>query len=211
MWDPNLRGKLLRGWARQLGLQLLNRAGHPTCVRPQRESVVDLVWRLPAISGRFLGWGLDGEETLSDHKLIKLVIECGVVGARSFPKRGEWEKRYPQWLLKGLDEDFLGAALNAIDWLHEQESPRVEHLTKTLEGLCRMTLRPRVRATGGRRVVHWWREQIASLRRVANPARRRWARAKHRRTLKEVTELLTTWTSAKKNLGAAIKRAKAQA
>ncbi|KAI4475589.1 hypothetical protein M0802_015097 [Mischocyttarus mexicanus] len=60
MWDPgkrgNLRGELLRGWARQLGLQLLNRAGHPTCERPQKASVVHLACGLSAISSRFLGW-----------------------------------------------------------------------------------------------------------------------------------------------------------
>jgi len=50
------RGMAAEDWVASMGLILLNRGSSSTCVRPQGESVIDLMWAAPPIARRVTNW-----------------------------------------------------------------------------------------------------------------------------------------------------------
>lgn len=71
---------------------------------------MDLTWSSPAAAGLLEEWRvLDGEETLSDHNYIEMIVH----GEHPDSDRGRIPKR---WALNKLDEDLLTAALLVETW-----------------------------------------------------------------------------------------------
>ncbi|KAI4473466.1 hypothetical protein M0802_016102 [Mischocyttarus mexicanus] len=183
-WDPgcreNARGRLLKEWASRSGLFLLNNGGHSTCVRPQGSSVVDLVWVTGVIKDRTTSCFVDEEESLSDHKYIVFSFVMG--GDPGVCCRDRRWADFPRWKTSGADRDRLGAALISADWTKPAGTlgadAWVQWLRSSLKRVCDIAM-PRVGPrSGGRRMVHWWCEEVAARRRDANAARRRWTRAR---------------------------------
>ncbi|KAI4484968.1 hypothetical protein M0802_012902 [Mischocyttarus mexicanus] len=184
-WDQgcreNARVRLLKEWTSRSGLFLLNDKGHSTCVRPQGSSVVDLVWVTGAIRDRTASCLVDDEESLSDHKyIIFSFLIGGDSGVCSYRDR-RWAD-FPRWKTSGADRDRLGAALISADWTKPVGTlgaeAWVQWLRCSLKRACDIAM-PRVGPrNGGRRMVHWWNEEVAARRRDANAARRKWTRGR---------------------------------
>ncbi|KAI4474142.1 hypothetical protein M0804_014995 [Polistes exclamans] len=214
-WDPdgkgNPRGGLLCMWANRLNLSLGNQVGHPTCVRLQGSSVVDLTWRFHAASVRFLDWRVDEAESLSDHLYVIFKYRHEAIGSRGLRSR---DIIFPKWNARAVDEDRLAAALVSGKWIRD-DSDNVRDLVKrvnnTLLTSCDMSM-SRVRTTVDRgRVVPWWSQEIAILRGSATAARRCYLRARRGGDPAEIRACLEDRRERKRTLVSAIRRAKASA
>ncbi|XP_043498461.1 uncharacterized protein LOC122521786 [Polistes fuscatus] len=214
-WDPegrsNLKGELLCMWANRLNLSLGNQVGHPTCVRPQGSSVVDLTWGSPAASVRLSDWRVDEAESLSDHLYIIFKYGHEAAGFRSLRSR---DRTFPRWDKRAVDEDRLAAALVSGNWTRDNGASvenLVEWANKTLLRACEIAM-PRVRSTvNWGRAVPWWSPEIAVLRRAATAARRRYLRARRSGDLVRIGECLMDRRETRRSLVRAIRRAKASA
>ncbi|XP_043496446.1 uncharacterized protein LOC122520446 [Polistes fuscatus] len=193
-WDPegrsNLRGELLCMWANRSNLSLGNQVGHPTCVRPQGSSVIDLTWGSPTAIVRLSDWRVDEAESLSDHLYVIFNYRREAAGFRSLCSR---ERIFPRWDTRAVDEDRLAAALVSADWTRNNGASGedlVRWLNCSLVRACDFGM-PRVR-TGVNRVsvVPWWSREIAALRREAMLSRRRLQRARRSGDLARIGECL---------------------
>ncbi|KAI4474423.1 hypothetical protein M0804_014868 [Polistes exclamans] len=207
----NPRGELLCMWANRLNLSLANQVGHPTCVRPQGSSVVDLTWGSLAASVRLTDWKVDEAESLSDHLYVIFKYMHEAAGFRSLRSRNEI---FPKWDARAVEEDRLAAALVSGEWIRD-DSDNVRDLVRwvnnTLLTSCDMSM-SRVRTTADRgRVVPWWSREIALLRGAATTARRRYLRARRGGDPVRIRECLEDRREKRKNLVRAIRRAKASA
>ncbi|KAI4472771.1 hypothetical protein M0804_015619 [Polistes exclamans] len=132
-WDPegrsNPRGELLCMWANRLNLSLADQVGHPTCVRPQGSSVVDLTWGSLAASVRLTDWKVDEAESLSDHLYVIFKYMHEATGFRSSCPRN---KIFSKWDTRVVDEDRLGAALVSGEWTRDDEVDLVTWVNDTL-------------------------------------------------------------------------------
>ncbi|XP_043502780.1 uncharacterized protein LOC122524534 [Polistes fuscatus] len=214
-WDPegrsNLRGELLCMWANRSNLSLGNQVGHPTCVRPQGSSVIDLTWGSPTAIVRLSDWRVDEAESLSDHLYVIFNYRREAAGFRSLCSR---ERIFPRWDARAVDEDRLAAALVSADWTRNNSASGedlVRWLNSSLTRACDIGM-SRVR-TGVNRgsVVPWWSREIAALRREAMLSRRRYQRARRSGDLARIGECLHNRREAKRGLVRAIRRAKASA
>jgi len=164
------RGRAVEEWALWTGLQLLNRDPVSTCVRPQGESIIDLVWATPPIARRVTDcYVVTGVYSDSDHLYVQVDLECTPEQVRR--RRGP---RPLRWSLRALDTDVLEGALRAGIWPVEETAGDPEAGAKRLGELmsracdCAM---PRV-TPHPRRAAYWWSQEIAGLRRAAHAARR---------------------------------------
>ncbi|KAI4472786.1 hypothetical protein M0804_015611 [Polistes exclamans] len=211
-WDPegrrNPRDELFCMWANRLNLSLANQVGHPTCVRPQGSSVVDLTWWSLAASVRLTDWKVDEAESLSDHLYVIFKYMHEATGFRS-PCPGN--KMFPKWDTRVVDEDRLGAALVSGEWTRDDEVVLVTWANDTLLISSDMSM-PRVRMCANKcRAAPWWSREIALLRRAATTARRRYLRARRGGDPVRIRECLETRREKKRDLSCAIRRAKASA
>ncbi|KAI4475429.1 hypothetical protein M0804_014319 [Polistes exclamans] len=211
-WDPegrsNPRGELLRTWANRLNLSLGNQVGHPTCVRPQGSSVVDLTWGSPAASVRLSDWRVDEAESLSDHLYIIFKYKHEATAFRSLRSR---DKIFPRLDTRAVDEDRLAAALVSGEWTRDDGADLVEWVSNTLLTSCDMSMSRVKTAMDRSRVVPWWSREIAVLRRAATTARRRYLRARRGGDLVRIRECVEDRREKRRNFARAIRRAKASA
>ncbi|XP_072938884.1 uncharacterized protein [Epargyreus clarus] len=180
----NARGNAVLEWAAELDLRLLNRGSVSTCVRWQGESIVDLSWATASAKRLVTGWRVaEAIVTLSDHRHITLdvALQLPVHNGRL----GEGPPR--RWALKRLDRDMLIAAAHVVDWsgtAAEGATPdfeqRAVRLRADMAAICDAAM-PRVRS-GRRGPAYWWSDYIAQLRAACLRSRRKYTRARRRRT-----------------------------
>ncbi|XP_043501614.1 uncharacterized protein LOC122523804 [Polistes fuscatus] len=214
-WDPegrsNLRGELLCTWANRSNLSLGNQVGHPTCVRPQGSSVIDLTWGSPTAIFRLSDWRVDEAESLSDHMYVIFEYRREATGFRSLCSR---YRIFPRWNTRAVDEDRLAAALVCANWTRDfgaSLEDNVKWVNNILVSACD-TAMSRVRSSvSWRRSVAWWSPEVAALRREAMASRRRYQRAKHSGDQARIRDCLENRRETKRNLVRAIRRAKASA
>ncbi|KAI4472238.1 hypothetical protein M0802_017023, partial [Mischocyttarus mexicanus] len=114
---------------------------------------------------------------------------------------------------ESLPDHKLGAALISADWTRPAGTlgadAWVQWLRSSLKRACDIAM-PRVGPrSGGRRMVHWWCEEVAARRRDANAARRRWTRARGKNRGGDVlAELREGCRAANRALKLAIAKAK---
>lgn len=77
----------MEDWAEALGLSCLIVRSRSTCVRAQRESIVDTIWASRSAVGRIRNWMVQEKmETLSDYVYITMEVGRGeLVGERDEP------------------------------------------------------------------------------------------------------------------------------
>jgi len=165
------RGRVVEEWAVSMGLILQNRGPTSTCVRPQGESTIDLIWAAPPIARRVTNcYVVTGVYSDSDHLYVQLDMECTPEQVLRHRR-----PRPLRWSLRALDTDMLEGALRAGIWPVEDTTGDPEAGARRLGALmtracdCAM---PRVNPRP-RRAAYWWSQEIAELRQAANTARRR--------------------------------------
>ncbi|XP_026320688.1 uncharacterized protein LOC113230814 [Hyposmocoma kahamanoa] len=102
------------GWAAALGLVVLNRGHANTCVRRNGGSIVDITFATPSLAARVSGWQvLEDEETLSDHKYIRMRVSHAppATASNTAPGRG-----FPKWALTRLDPELAEEAAMVQAW-----------------------------------------------------------------------------------------------
>ncbi|XP_026331708.1 uncharacterized protein LOC113239056 [Hyposmocoma kahamanoa] len=110
----NTRGPELENWAAVLGLAILNRGHANTCVRRNGGSIVDVTFATPSLAARVSGWQvLEDEETLSDHKYIRMRVSHTppTTASNTAPGGG-----FPKWALTRLDLELAEEAAMVQAW-----------------------------------------------------------------------------------------------
>ncbi|XP_043494147.1 uncharacterized protein LOC122519049 [Polistes fuscatus] len=204
-WDPegrsNLRGELLCMWANRSNLSLGNQVGHPTCVRPQGSSVIDLTWGSPTAIVRLSDWRVDEAESLSDHLYIIFNYRREATGFRSLCSR---ERIFPRWDARAVDEDRLAAALVSADWTRDHGASGedlVWWIRHALTGACDISMSRLGSTRCQERAVSWWSSELSTLRRVATTTRRRYQRVRRSGDPARVHECLESRREAKRGFG----------
>lgn len=204
----NPRGAILEDWASSLGLQLLNKGGEATCVRPQGTSVVDLTWATTSAAAMLMDWRvLIDVEHLSDHRYIAMRF-----GRKRISRSPHQEQRdRPRWTIKCLDVDKLMALVMAAMWsgTPSEQDPSCEEawLRGVVTGACDAAM-PRAKRVP-RRSTYWWNEEIAELRRTTI----KWGRKVRRKRGSAEVQAATmeAYREARRELRNGIRTAKAKA
>ncbi|XP_054015953.1 uncharacterized protein LOC128896612 [Hylaeus anthracinus] len=210
------RGRAVLEWAASADIRLRNRGSVSTCVRWQGESIVDLSWTTPAAARLVSGWRVAEEvESLSDHLYILINVSAA---PQYHPARGPAPGRPPRrWALKRLEKDALMAATLAASWPGAPAGPVADvdreagWFRESSTSACDAAM-PRARKLP-RRAAYWWSDEIAALRATCNAARRRFTRARRRRSRDPAREaaLCEVYREATVDLQRTIRRAKASA
>ncbi|XP_026327647.1 uncharacterized protein LOC113235940 [Hyposmocoma kahamanoa] len=117
----NARGPELENWAAVLGLAILNRGHANTCVRRNGGSIVDVTFATPSLAARVSGWQvLEDEETLSDHKYIRMRVSLTrpTTASNTAPRGG-----FPKWALTRLDYELAEEAAMVQAWCPPPHRP----------------------------------------------------------------------------------------
>ncbi|XP_043499924.1 uncharacterized protein LOC122522703 [Polistes fuscatus] len=115
---------------------------------------------------------------------------------------------------RAVDEDRLAAALVSADWTRNHSASGedlVRWLNNSLTSACDIGMSRVITGVNRGRVVPWWSQKIAALRREAMLSRRRYQRARRSDDLARMRECLYSSREAKRGLVRAIRRAKASA
>lgn len=207
----NNRGLLVTRWAAERDLRIINVGHTPTCVRPQRSSIVDLTWSSPDLSPMISDWQvLEDTESLSDHVCIRFDICTG------WPRLPITKSRDRRWNLRKFDRDFFRATLiwgSKDPEMENMQDPGqlISELDELMEEACDASA-PRIDPRRPRRKAYWWQESVANLRNDCIHARRIWQRAKRRRRSPVVvSELGVRYKNIRKELRLEINRLKARA
>lgn len=215
MWRSpvvNARAEPVEEWATATGLLLLNQGAVHTCVRQRGSSIVDLTFASPALARRVQDWEvLEGVETLSDHRYIRLVLSPP--GVPSGPSRSPTELA-PRWALKSMDAEFLLEASIVQSWTPRPEGAvevdaEAEWFREALTDVCDSAM-PRVKSLPSSRSVYWWTPELASLRKDCVAARRLYTRQRRRRRVDEdrENELYASYREVRTSFQREIARAK---
>jgi hypothetical protein len=187
--SSNVFGEELWPWACSLGLQLLNRGRTPTCVRWQGESIVDVTFATDALAARVSDWQvLDGTETLSDHRFIRIRVSVGGPGAPLHlgPTPGA-PSAFPRWALAKLRPDVAEEAAIVRSWAEAPASlagdadGMAELFADDMRVVCSAAM-PSSRGFPRRKAVYWWTQELADLRATSMAARRAYLRCRRRAT-----------------------------
>jgi len=75
--QTNYRGRVVEDWAASTGLELQNTGPESTCVRPQGESIIDLIWTAPLVAAKVINRRVVTEvHSGSDHLYVQMDLEC---------------------------------------------------------------------------------------------------------------------------------------
>lgn len=204
--SENRRGEILEAWCSELNLVVVNSGREPTCVRPQGTSVVDLMLASLWIAQRLVDWKVvDDAETLSDHMYLRFSLVNG-------PRLGNRSIRWPRWNMSTFDKDtfeevirFRLIGLDGVDRMKGEQ--RAKWISATIAMACDCAAR-RAYGRSSDRCRYWWNDEIAEARRICMQSKRRLTRARGKRNLVNVEELLTVYKDARRNLQGLIKKAK---
>lgn len=166
----DVKGRILEDWTASLGLHCLNRGTTSTCVRTQRESILDVTFGNSVVVERVKEWKVPSWETLSDHRHIEIALS--ETRAQMVKRR----QQQPRWRIKATNDDLLSAALIAGTLVpptingESNLEVEAEKLQATLTMACNVAI-PRARPLL-RKAMPWWSEELAGLRKRAMAARR---------------------------------------
>lgn len=167
-WGHNMadkRGELVNEWTEELNLNVINDGLHPTFVRGESQSFIDLTLVNTHIVKNISNWQvLDHEESLSDHNFIYFKVENNNNKNKKntcMIKTQRWNinKMNRETLIKKLKEETQGK-----NGYNEQE------LTEIITRSCNEVI-PKQTASN-RKGVYWWNDDIKEARQAAIRARR---------------------------------------
>lgn len=133
LWGSNVtdkRGLLLTRWAAERDFRIANLREKPTCIRPQRCSIIDLTWTSPDLTRFIRDWRVEDEaESLSDHLYVSfsLCFENSSTSLRR-PLQRIWScKRFDvdlfiaclAWRGYGPTQHTLGNINHMVKWIDQ--------------------------------------------------------------------------------------------
>lgn len=165
----NQKGKILMEWMAQYNMYPLNNSSHPTFIRYNQQSFIDLTITSCTSLFNIQSWQvLDEEESMSDHLYVETIIMCD-----KYPTKEINTKTY-RVNTKKIDYEQLEELINE-GFQHMQETTYnniTEILTSTVKHIM-------TKAHGqNRKPKYWWTEEIAQLRKATIKKRRIYTRSK---------------------------------
>lgn len=206
----DVRGELLASFASSLNLEVCNVGSTPTFRRVNAESVIDVTFARPPLGNgsRVTNWiVLDNLYSASDHEYVEFHVSS--VAPRS-PSAGIPQlARISGWSVKKL-------SVQALQRNWERDQPpeilpgsatvQADYLHGMLTEACDAAM-PRRAAFPGKKAVHWWSTEIASLRQSTIAARRRYQRAGRRSDVSGRETEFIEYNRLRKELRLTIRRA----
>jgi ribonuclease HI len=158
----NSRGVMLTEFLASSDLHVVNRGHKPTFVVSRRSEVIDVTFASSSILHRIQKWWVDDEESSSDHRYIKAIIQLGPPDPMFCRNR-----RRTDWCLYTAELRTELAKLNSVELTSVKEiEGRVTQVTSVMEdaidNACPLT---KVKSKGKR--VPYWTKELSALRRAA--------------------------------------------
>lgn len=204
------RGSLLSDFAASLELVVCNVGSTPTFRRVNAATVIDVTFSRSRGNRCLVSdWSvITGCYTASDHEYIGYSV---LKPEAPRPATDHRATRCPGWSTKKLSLE----AINA-HWDRTGTPPSLpdgksaeehsEHLCEFLERTCNAAM-PKRSVFQGKRAVHWWSDEIATVRKVAIAARRKYQRAGRRADMPGREAAFEVYNRVRKELRLAIRKA----
>lgn len=204
------RGSLLSDFAASLELVVCNVGSKPTYRRVNAATVIDVTFSRSGGNRRLVSdWTvITGCYTASDHEYIGYSVSKPEAPRHVADHR---VTRCAGWSLKKLSLEAINAHWDRMgtppslpdDASDEEHS---EHLHAFLERACNAAM-PSRSVFRGKRGVHWWNDEIATMRRAVIAARRRYQRAGRRADMPDREAAFKVYNRVRKELRLAIRKA----
>lgn len=208
---------MLNKWMHEKRMYLLNKAGVPTCIRPQGSSTVDLTLANGGAVEGITDWAVVAIESLSDHH----VPITSTYRETSCVERNKYVKEYfTRWNINKCNCDLFEASfafLNVIRPAYLDRIKKEKRVRVIMKQACDVAM-PRKGQMNWKKYTYWWNNEINTLRTECTRARCVWTRCrkKYKNLLKidrdaRCQHNLQLWTTAKHRLRQAIRLAKEKA
>lgn len=165
----NPRGRSLLEALARLDVDLGNEGTTSTYRRDGRESIIDITFCSPVLTGS-LNWRVCDGYTHSDHQEVRYRI-----GGRTQCSQRASTPHEQMWKTKRFNEELFVEALRREEQVLNLRS---EELTAAMVRACDIAMPRKVEPKYRRRPVYWWNETLGNLRKRCLQARRRMQRAK---------------------------------
>lgn len=179
------RGRLLEGLVATHNLLVGNEGEEWTYSRGGVGSAIDIT--LYRRGGHVTDWRLLEEDSLSDHRQIAFIISTATGGVE-LAAEDQHLRGTRRWLEKQCRPEQLSEFLATTALEIKEPNEMAADLDSILRRACDSSM-PRVSGKPGRKEVHWWNANIASLRRAATYARRRVERTRRRGGAEQIAAL----------------------
>lgn len=182
----DLRGERIVDLAASLDLSVGNTGNAVTYRRANSESMIDLTFYRVHAPNEITGWRvLENVESASDHYYVE--FQLGRLQAEAPTTRHQ-----TGWAYRRIDPEALKAHLETapLPSPEQFETPTLasEALVNYITIACNACMPPRTPPPRTKRQVHWWNENIATLRQETNVQRRNTQRSARRPGHQQQTE-----------------------
>ena len=191
----DLRGEALNLWMASLNIRTVNVGHKPTFLVNERSSIIDVTLASPKV--KIFNWQVLDSESLSDHRMIFFSI--------TWPNKTNIIMSN-NWSTKNIAFDQIDICAEVFE---KMEEPNLDDLTSALHDACSRSMTRRKSPSPNKKMVYWWNNEIAELRRSCIAKRRKMMREKQN-ILRRI-ELQTEYRLAKKQLRSTIYKAKSKA
>lgn len=156
----NKRGTALLNYLSQVDLHPINKGHRPTFVVANRKEVLDITLVSSQLLNKIVSWKVDDEESSSDHRYIKTVINLGTTAPIKYrnKRKTNWEL-YTEILKETLLMEVRDTPITTIDDMEESMTSIYKCINIAFNTACpEKILKP------GKRVVSWWSPLLTLLR-----------------------------------------------
>ena len=165
----NDRGTALLEYLSRVDLHPINRGHRPTFVVANRKEVLDVTLVSSHLLDCIISWRVDDEETLSDHRYIRITARLGSADPIKYrdKRKTDWVE-YNKTLSESLDRDPPESPIPDIQELEASVDFVHNSIMRAYDAACpEKTLKPR------KRRVPWWSPELTVLRQEARRLYRR--------------------------------------
>ncbi|XP_046624766.1 uncharacterized protein LOC124307289 [Neodiprion virginianus] len=195
----NARGKALLEAMATLDVVLLNTGETPTYSKGEASSIVDLTFVSSSLTRGSYSWVVMNTYTTSDHYAVLWEVSTG-----QSPRRATRQTDAVEWKVKAFDPGTLIIALDSNPTTTGSAEEKAKELMKRVTQACDACM-PRTRGMNHRSSVHWWNDNISTLRKECFK-RKRISQRGYRRP--NSAELVAEYKKARRELNRAIKDSK---
>lgn len=180
MWGSptyDKRGEVLELWLTQMDLVVLNRGDEPTFQRGNSESYIDVSFATPRMATTIQKWEVLSEESLSDHRFIKITFETRVCKQEQKIQRG--------WKIAREEIAKFKLCINVLFRENQEVLSGAEGLQKVTEKACNKCFKRKSNRHNSKQPIYWWNEEIAGQRRICIGKRRALTRDRRRQNIRQ--------------------------